>query len=153
MDQDLKKRFLGAVMRFRKTGPCYPPGCDINLSEFLIMKKLTANGTGCGVSVRIDDLKAGLYISKPAVSQLLHSLVNKGYAALEKDADDRRRIAVSATPSGLATIQKLRDHFDAIHTEMIRRLGDRDAETLIALLERLADITDDLRHQASRLDG
>jgi DNA-binding MarR family transcriptional regulator len=50
----------------------------------------------------VADLIRGLGISKQAVSQLVDTMVTRGYIEREPDADDRRRMRLTLTPRGAA---------------------------------------------------
>ena len=48
----------------------------------------------------VTDLTRGLGISKQAVSQLVDTMVTRGYIERKPDADDRRRMQLTLTPRG-----------------------------------------------------
>jgi DNA-binding MarR family transcriptional regulator len=48
----------------------------------------------------VADLTRGLGISKQAVSQLVDTMVTRGYVERRPDADDRRRMQLTLTPRG-----------------------------------------------------
>jgi DNA-binding MarR family transcriptional regulator len=50
----------------------------------------------------VADLTHGLGISKQAVSQLIDTMVTRGYLERKPDADDRRRMQLTLTPRGEA---------------------------------------------------
>ncbi|MHB8962801.1 MAG: MarR family winged helix-turn-helix transcriptional regulator [Saccharofermentanales bacterium] len=147
MDKDLQDQFLRAIMRFKKTEMHFPPDCDINMSEFIIMMKLLGNCTGSGKNVYVSDMKNGLFISKSAVSQLLNSLEGKGYIKRDIDTVDRRKISVILTQSGRDTMNRMKEFFDNLLFETISRLGEEDAQQLVVLFNRLVDRMEDIKRE------
>lgn len=147
VDKDLQVQFLGAIMRLKKAGMHFPPDCDINMSEFIIMMKLVENCTGSIKNVYVSDMKSGLFISKSAVSQLLNSLEKKGYIMRDIDTADRRKISVILTPAGRETMNRMKEYFDKVLSETISRLGEKDARQMVVLFNRLVDITEDIRRE------
>jgi len=63
-------------------------------------------------------IAAQLRVGLPAVSGLVDRLVEHGYLARREDPSDRRQQLVSATPEGLAVMERLRELDD----DLIRRL-------------------------------
>jgi DNA-binding MarR family transcriptional regulator len=152
MDNELQDRFLRAIMRLKKTEMHFPPDCDINMSEFIIMMRLVENCTGSVKNVYVSDMKIGLFISKSAVSQLLNSLESKGYIKRDIDKADRRKVSIILTPEGRGTMGRMKEYFDKILCETISRLGEQDAQQLVVLFNRLVDIMEDIKRENLPID-
>jgi len=100
------------------------------------LKALVALASGEGVSVT--GLARSLSIGEPAASQLVEQLVRRGYARRTPDANDRRKVVVSATPVGAGLVAELlqgRQH----HVERwLAALDDAEVDALARGLAALA---------------
>jgi DNA-binding MarR family transcriptional regulator len=87
----------------------------------------------------VADLTRGLSISKQAVSQLIDTMVTRGYLERKPDAEDRRRMQLRLTQRGEAAATVSWQAATAIDEELERRLSaagvDALREGLIALCE------------------
>ena len=94
---------------------------------------LARNGSHVG------DFAAGLGTSKQAASQLVDTMVARGYVERTPDPDDRRRVVVTLTERGRAAAHVVRHAVDAVDGELIGRVGadrlDGAREVLEVLLE------------------
>ena len=69
------------------------------------------------------DLAAALGLSKQSASQLIDSLVMRGYAERRDDPDDRRRLRLLPTPRGLDAARLARDAVAAVDASLRARVG------------------------------
>ncbi len=69
------------------------------------------------------DLTRGLRISKQAVSQLVDTMVTRGYVERSPDADDRRRMQLRLTPRGEAAATASWQAATRTDEELERRLS------------------------------
>jgi DNA-binding MarR family transcriptional regulator len=86
------------------------------------------------------DLIRELRVSKQAASQLIDSLVLRGFLERHIDATDRRRLTVELTPRGQAAAAAVRRGVVAVDEELGRRLAAGELAGLRAGLVALADI-------------
>ena len=78
-----------------------------------------------------------LLVSRPSVTGLLDTLQAKGLIARRPHGDDRRRVLVELTPTGLALLER---HFDSHYREqnaLFADLGPDEREQLVTLLRRI----------------
>ncbi len=85
------------------------------------------------------DLSAALHFSHATITNICDRLGALGMIARERDPADKRRVAVSATAKGLATIEaapdQLQDRFGAAYAS----LPEWEQAMILAGLERLGD--------------
>lgn len=122
-----------------------------------IRKHLAASGIGdmprdgvfAMAVIRDSDASAGdigrrMGLSKQAVSQLLDTLVMRGYVERSADAVDRRRVKLKLTALGARASSLCRDVVDRIEQQLVQKLGARYVEhtrdTLAVLIELAADV-------------
>lgn len=85
-----------------------------------------------------------LGVSKQAASQLIDTLVTRGYLVRTVDDDDRRRINLVATERGRAAAAAVKDGVDAIDAELASMLTPAELAGFRAGLVALTDIRERL---------
>ena len=86
------------------------------------------------------DMIMGLGVTKQAASQLIDTLVLRGYLTREIDSEDRRRMTISLTERGRGAAQATRTAVDSIDAELATMITPAELEGLRAGLEALAQI-------------
>ena len=76
------------------------------------------------------DLARDLGISKQAVSQLIDTMVMRGYLARTPDSEDRRRMLLTLTPRGEAAATAAWHAVSDADAELARRLSDHGVAAL-----------------------
>jgi DNA-binding MarR family transcriptional regulator len=89
------------------------------------------------------DLTRGLGISKQAVSQLVDTMVTRGYIERKPDADDRRRMELTLTPRGAAAATVSWQAATRIDEELERRLSAAGVAALRDGLIALCEMSDE----------
>ena len=89
----------------------------------------------------VDHLR-GLGVSKQAVSQLIDTLVLRGYLDREVDPADRRRMTIELTDRGRAAAAAVRSGVESIDAELARMITPSELAGLRAGLEALGHIRD-----------
>ncbi len=92
----------------------------------------------------ISEIGRTLYISKPYMTVLIDSLMEKGWIERRNDPEDRRVILISITPGGK---KHLRQAFEVYKTDvkkLLAGLGSEDIEKLCSSLENLQQIFEKL---------
>jgi DNA-binding MarR family transcriptional regulator len=100
---------------------------------------LTLAGIGTAGGPR-QDLPAALGVTKQAVSQLVDTLVNRGYIERSSDPDDRRRIALELTERGEQVVAAVSRGVEAIDTQLHQRVSPGQVEAMRSALLALSDI-------------
>ena len=153
MDDVLKDRLVEALQKFRKLSISYALSLGVRMNELHILKGIAENASGderqC---VNVSDIQSTMHITKPAVSQMLKALEKKGYIARETDKNDRRRVEVTLTAEGKEILRKGGAEADAMIEKVVARFGEENTVKLTELFNRLAEIMDDLKQEASYTD-
>ena len=147
MDEALKRRLFHELHRFRRSGAALHPDREAHMGEFLLLQALKGHHAETHGSTYVSDLHTRLPMSKPAVSQLLGGLEERGLIHREIDTGDRRKIAVTLTPEGKALMRRMQERMDGQFGLVLERFGEEDTRQLITLLSRLGDIIDEICHE------
>lgn len=94
------------------------------------------------------DLIRELGISKQAASQLIDSLVVRGYLAREVNREDRRRMTIAVTERGRAAAAAVRAAIAVVDAELARRLSPAELAGLRKGLEALWAIREEMEARA-----
>ncbi|HJP79076.1 MAG TPA: MarR family transcriptional regulator [Pseudonocardiaceae bacterium] len=86
------------------------------------------------------DMIRGLGVSRQAASQLIDTLVVRGYLARETNNDDRRRLDIMLTERGRGAAAVVRGAVERVHAELVTMISARDLAGLRAGLTALASI-------------
>jgi DNA-binding MarR family transcriptional regulator len=110
---------------------------------------LPANGPyvlGGMANLQIDasQLIRELGVSKQAASQLVDTLVLRGFVTRETDPSDRRRINLQLTERGLAAAAAVRGGVEAVETALTERLSPDELRGLRRGLVELISIKEEL---------
>ncbi len=81
-----------------------------------------------------------LGVSKQAASQLIDTLVLRGYLERHADPEDRRRMTIELTERGRAAAAAVREGVEAIDAELAGKLSPAELDGLIAGLVALCEI-------------
>ncbi|QCI69329.1 homoprotocatechuate degradation operon regulator HpaR [Phreatobacter stygius] len=118
-----------AVMRhFRVT----LRGHDITEQQWRVLRALSSVG-----EVEINDLVRSTFLLAPSLSRILRDLEARQLIIRRTPASDLRRSLISIAPAGLALIEIVGPHSEAIYAEITRRYG---AEKLALLQDMLRDL-------------
>lgn len=111
---------------------------DMPRDGVFVMSVIRGSAVGAG------DLGRKMGLSKQAVSQLLDTLVMRGYVERSADIVDRRRTKLKLTARGARVSSLCRDVVDRIERQLVEKVGVRHVEhtraTLAALIELAADV-------------
>jgi DNA-binding MarR family transcriptional regulator len=86
------------------------------------------------------DVIGGLGVTKQAASQLIDTLVLRGYLNRDINPDDRRRMTIGLTDRGRAAAAAVSSGIESIDTELARMISPTQLAGLRAGLFALADI-------------
>jgi DNA-binding MarR family transcriptional regulator len=113
--------------------------------EFIMMHMIShciqdQKDVGDDSGVKVSDLSECLHMSKPAASQMLNSLEDKGFIERKVTKNDRRVVLVNLTETGNSLMEQNHQKFVEKIDELIQRFGKEDTDTLISLLNKLCNI-------------
>jgi DNA-binding MarR family transcriptional regulator len=92
----------------------------------------------------LGDLIRQLGVSKQSASQLIDTLVLRGYLDRAVDPEDRRRITIELTVRGRAAAAAVKAGVDSIDAELESRLGPAQLRGFLAGLFALCEIREEL---------
>lgn len=88
------------------------------------------------------DLPSGLGVTKQAVSQVIDTLVRRGYLERGADTEDRRRITLELTERGQEASLAVRRGVEDVDRQLRERVSPEQVEAMRSALLALADIKD-----------
>ena len=147
MNRKLKDSLVRSIFRFKKVGFQFPPGSNLRMGELFVMRRIAENALDSDDNVYAADIQNGLHVTRPAISQMLNSLEDRGYICREIDERDRRRLIITLTPKGVNILEAMKEYADRVIAETISRFGEENTVRLISLLNRFADISDELKSE------
>lgn len=106
---------------------------DLTPPQFAVLARL--HETGEASQNQLGQLVA---MDAATVKGVIDRLKARGYVALNEHESDRRRLVVSLTPAGRATVETLLPLAAAITAETLAPLSAREAATLARLLSKLS---------------
>jgi len=108
--------------------------CDGDKSGIMPVFALLFKETGgC---VRMTDISQYLMITKPAATQAVNKLVEKGLVERVSDEHDRRVVYIQVTENGKMVFEREIEKRLAFVDRVVARMGDADADQLVVLLDR-----------------
>ncbi|MDO5726062.1 MAG: winged helix DNA-binding protein [Tissierellia bacterium] len=147
MNSELKIKYIKTLMRFNRSGIKLYDCKKLNMTELFIMAGISNSIFGDSDGFDLSKIQEYTHISKAAISQILSSLDKRGYIIRETDKTNRRRITVELTDSGEEILKQTKKRSDQILDEILRRLGEENVLELINLLDKLSNISDDLKEE------
>jgi len=119
---------------------------ELPRSEIMMLKMIKLN-TAETEGVTISTLGELLEISKPAVSQMINVLEDKGYVERMTTKNDRRIVYVRLTENGKQRLAKELQSLLKGMTQIFDKMGEEDTEDLLRLLEKLYLIVSACTHK------
>jgi DNA-binding MarR family transcriptional regulator len=106
---------------------------DVPLSGPYVLGGMANHG------IASEDLIRGLQVSKQAASQLIDTLVIRGYLDRRANPDDRRRVTLELTDRGRGAAAAVQAGVQAVDAELLQMIGAQGVaslrEGLIALID------------------
>jgi len=104
---------------------------DISVEQFHILRNIR-RGRGS-----VSELAEAKNISRPAISQSVDVLVNKGLITRTTNADDRRQVRLALTDSGNSLLDAIFDNTRQWMTKILSPLSNEELQTLTLAMEFL----------------
>ncbi len=92
-----------------------------------------------GRAVTPTEISEEAHLSRARTANILRSLREKGYISMEMDEEDRRRMNVTATQSGLNYLKGKHEYVESYLDRYVEVLGEKNISDLTALLKVTAD--------------
>lgn len=113
---------------------------NLSQGEYLVLRNIWLSNSGKQGYLKAADLSDKLELSRPSITRILNELERRGYITRNIDKRDRRSINIDLTEAGLEALESAnRGNLD-IAEKLVESLGDSDADKLIELIDRLAEI-------------
>jgi DNA-binding MarR family transcriptional regulator len=106
-------------------------------SQLLVLQEIADRGETTPTA-----LSAALQFSQATITNICDRLVATGLAVRERDAEDKRRIHLSATPRGRQVVEDAPDLLQARFTDRFGALPKWEQAMILAGLERLGALLD-----------
>ncbi|HWQ89613.1 MAG TPA: MarR family transcriptional regulator [Desulfitobacteriaceae bacterium] len=145
MDMSNTEKIYQIIQKFHKIGINKKTTGEMPRSELMMLKMIKMNSSETE-GVTITALSELLEISKSAVSQTINALEDKAYVERITIKNDRRLVYVRLTESGQQCLAKELQSFLEGMAQTFARMGERDTEDLLRLLEKLYLIISDYSH-------
>jgi DNA-binding MarR family transcriptional regulator len=108
---------------------------EISVEQFHILRHIRQGRTSAS---QLAEVKR---ISRPAISQAVQALAEKGLVARSQDRDDRRRVSLSLTPAGEQLLNIVFDRTNCWMKSNFSELGKQELITIRLALASLKKIT------------
>ncbi len=106
---------------------------ELTVEQFHILRHIRK-----GVHIA-SDLATAKNISRPAISQALDALVNKGLVTRTRSAQDRRRVELELSAAGNALLDAVFQNTRGWMKEKINMLSPDELETIMRAMESLKE--------------
>lgn len=92
-----------------------------------------------GSAVLASNIAAARGVSRPTISALVSSLVQKGLVSQEEDPGDRRQKALRATPAGLEVLARIQGPRHRANQELLADFDTPEIERVLRVLQSCLD--------------
>ncbi len=106
----------------------------ISVEQFQIVRLIRAGKTS------VSEIADARNISRPAVSQTVDTLVNRGLLTRTQDTDDRRHMNLALTPSGTQLLDAVFENTRSWMRERMAGFSEGDLQSIIRGLEALKNM-------------
>ena len=144
------QEILATLRKLRKIHLADSPVKGISQREYYLLSqicKLNPNPDTERPGVKITELGAASGVSKPAVSQILNQLEDKGLVERISAKSDRRVVYVRLTQAGGIKRIEMMNAYTALLDRVITQLGNQDTNELLRLVNKLYDIVSGLNRK------
>jgi MarR family transcriptional regulator, organic hydroperoxide resistance regulator len=137
--ETLAKKMLSKMFALNKTRPQRSLNEEMRGEGFVMQFIVQHEG-----AVLPSEISNFMDISTARMAAALGNLERKGLVTRRIDPSDRRRILVDLTDAGKSFAHEKQELMLRHTTQLLERLGERDAEDLLRLLDRVEEIMTDL---------
>ena len=132
------------IHRFREVQPKFSrlyahllTEADVNLAQFSLLSQLAAASP-----LSMSEAGARLGISKPAVTNLVDRLEQKGFLKRTSHPRDRRVFLLAIKPKGKTLVRRVQGHALTVLLKTLERFSAKDKETVAHFYELLSETLD-----------
>jgi len=147
MATNIIRNWMRMNIRLKKLKAGFPMGCDLRMNELWALGKIEHADVCSGAGISNTEIQEELQVTKSAVSQMLDSLVEKGYVERTLDSIDRRRMCVTITPSGKQILKQMSDRANYLAEEVSTKMGEEKVQQMFDLLNEFIDTFLDVQNE------
>src|SRR5512140_2361062 len=103
----------------------------VGVEQFQVLRLIRSGKTS------VSEIAAARNISRPAVSQAVELLANRGLLTRTQDADDRRHVELALTKSGNELLDAVFSNTRAWMLEQMAGFSERELENLVRAMQTL----------------
>jgi DNA-binding MarR family transcriptional regulator len=140
MNDNLIKRYIQTMFRFRKTLMGAPKMVSVNMNELFVLSGIANGEFGEDNGINLSEIERQAQITKAAISQMLTSLDKRGLVVRETDRANRRKITVELTAAGKRVLSEAQNGVMARLGDVLVRFGEDKTERLLVMLNELLDM-------------
>ena len=150
MEQNLEVQLVQSIFQFKRliNSGLGMDATDnknsLNMAELILMSGVANNTANSEGNVGMSDIRSYLQVTKGAVSQMLSSLEKKGFINRDINKSNRRNLIVTLTAEGRQILERQYGEFSDRLEKIISRLGEDDVRQMIAIVNRMIEITNDI---------
>lgn len=130
----IAKKLLESFIRFRRMNVNFGSVDGLTPREILVLlcihDKMSKNPQG----VKVSDISSQLNVASPTITQMINTLVDRGFVQRNTDKEDRRAVRIIPTDRGMEALLKsykmLQNFFDGL----VKHLGENKSSELAELL-------------------
>lgn len=135
MDMSNAYKIVQIMQKFQKSTANLKNIIDMPRSEFMMLKLIKTN-TKDNDGVTVSMISELLEISKPAVSQMINVLEEKGLVDRVTTKKDRRVVYVKLTDAGVQSLKKAMESYMSNINGIFEKMGEEDTAEFLRLLEK-----------------
>ena len=146
-DRDAVQRMRTIMQRIRNC-PANKDAMGLSVGEKGLLSCLSFRKYG----VTAGELKQMTGIGASGVTNLMNALERKGLIRREMNPKDRRSVIVTISESGQMLIQPQQERILSFTQELLFRMGEKDTEELLRILEKMSMISEELYAERSEAE-
>ena len=152
MEGNMTDDFMNTLLAVRKERKFFPCLCKLRYSEMAVLSAICflSEGTPQTEAVKTSDICAYLKISKPAASQILNHLEDKGIVKRLQLKTDRRSAFVHITEEGKKIFKKEQLRLREATRKIMEKMGEDDARKFVELLRKFHGILESMNWEESK---
>lgn len=136
MNQDRVSQFVAIMQRMHKNNLNFKHKMGMPHGEFTMMQTIRHHDKGEGVT--ISELSEYSQITKPAVSQIINVIEEKGFVERVTTKQDRRVVRVRMTEAGEAAVKASCAIASRKLDKVLEKMGHEDADAFLKLLDKFS---------------
>lgn len=141
-EEDFTREFFDAITGVRKASKIPHFFSELSYSELAVFLAMRFLSGGCLPKelVKMSDISAHLQISKPALSQVINKLDDKGLVERVTQKSDRRSAYIRFTRKGMGMFERQNAQMHEVVSLVVEKMGYEDTLRFIALMKKFHEV-------------